>query len=167
MAESVKLQMNLIICDDLESAQNTNTQDLRDKNLHWFNSVVVPLGDITKTAIVYMGTLVHGHGLLPNIMERAGYKSKMYSAIISEPLNQVYWDNLDEMLRDTSNSNRLVDAKNYYLENKEIMDEGVEVLWANRFSYFDLMVKKVEIGSRAFASEYLNLPSDSDSCILL
>ncbi|MED4619463.1 hypothetical protein P9451_28125, partial [Priestia megaterium] len=45
---------DLICCDDVESAQNTNTQDLREKNLHWYNSVVVPLGDITKTSIVYM-----------------------------------------------------------------------------------------------------------------
>lgn len=156
---------DLIICDDLESAQNTNTQDLRDKNLHWYNSVVVPLGDITKTAIVYMGTLVHGQGLLPDIMRRADYDSKMYSAIISEPIHQEYWDKIDEMLRDIDNPNRLNDARAFYEANREIMDEGIEVLWANRFSYFDLMVKKVEIGSRAFASEYLNKPSDDDSCI--
>jgi predicted phage terminase large subunit-like protein len=156
---------DLIICDDLESAQNTNTQDLRDKNLHWYNSVVVPLGDITKTAIVYMGTLVHGQGLLPNIMQRADYDSKMYSAIISEPVHQEYWDKVEEILRDIDNPNRLNDAREFYEANKEIMDEGVEVLWANRFSYFDLMVKKVEIGSRAFASEYLNKPSDDESCI--
>jgi predicted phage terminase large subunit-like protein len=156
---------DLIICDDLESAQNTNTQDLRDKNLHWYNSVVVPLGDITKTAIVYMGTLVHGQGLLPNIMQRADYDSKMYSAIISEPVHQEYWDKVEEILRDIDNPNRLNDARAFYEANKEIMDEGVEVLWADRFSYFDLMVKKVEIGSRAFASEYLNKPSDDESCI--
>lgn len=156
---------DLIICDDLESAKNTNTQDLRDKNLHWYNSVVVPLGDITKTAIVYMGTLVHGQGLLPNIMNRADYDSKMYSSIISEPVNQEYWDTVDKMLRDVGNPNRLNDAKEYYQKHKSVMDEGVEVLWGSRFSYFDLMVKKVEIGSRAFASEYLNLPSDDESCI--
>lgn len=36
---------DLIICGDLESSKNTNTQDLRDKNLHWYNSVIVPLRD--------------------------------------------------------------------------------------------------------------------------
>ena len=155
----------LIICDDLESSKNTNTQDLRDKNLHWFNTVIVPLGDIKKTSIVYMGTLVHGQGLLPNIMNRADYDSKMYSAVITEPTHQDYWDKVDKMLRDIENPNRLEDAKMFYEQNKEIMDEGCEVLWADRFSYFDLMAKKVEIGSRAFASEYLNLPSDDESCI--
>ncbi|MGG4390476.1 phage terminase large subunit [Priestia megaterium] len=156
---------DLICCDDVESAQNTNTQDLREKNLHWYNSVVVPLGDITKTSIVYMGTLVNGQGLLPNVMNRADYDSKMYSAILSEPIHEEYWDKVDAMLRDVDNPNRLNDARAFYEENKEIMDEGAEVLWADRFSYFDLMVKKVEIGSRAFASEYLNKPSDDESCI--
>lgn len=155
----------LIVCDDLESSKNTNTQDLRDKNLHWFNTVVEPMGDIKKTAIVYMGTLVHGQGLLPNIMNRSEYDSKMYSAIISEPIHQDYWDKVDKMLRDIDNPNRLEDAKVFYEQNKEIMDEGCEVLWSDRFSYFDLMTKKVAIGSRAFASEYLNLPSDDESCI--
>lgn len=94
---------DLICCDDLESAKNTNTEDLRDKNLHWFNSVVVPWGDPKKTAIIYMGTLVHGQGLLHNIMRRSGYDSKMYSAIISEPVHQDYWGKLENMLRDIDN----------------------------------------------------------------
>ena len=156
---------DLIICDDLESAKNTNTQELREKNLHWFNSVIVPMGDPKRTAIVYMGTLVHGQGLLPNIMNRADYDSKMYSAVISEPINENLWTQLDTMLRDVENPNRLNDARDFYELNREQMDEGVEVLWADRFSYFDLMVKKVEIGSRAFSSEYLNKPSDDESCI--
>lgn len=156
---------DLIICDDLESAQNTNTEDLRQKNLHWFNSVVEPLGDITRTAIVYMGTLVHGQGLLPNIMNRSNYDSKLYSSIVSEPLHPDKWDKVDEMLRDIDNPNRLDEAYTLYLKNKDEMDEGIEVLWADRFSYFDLMVKKVEIGSRAFSSEYLNIPSDNESAI--
>ncbi|WP_340034493.1 phage terminase large subunit [Bacillus sp. FSL K6-0993] len=156
---------DLICCDDLESAKNTNTKDLRDKNLHWFNSVVVPLGDPKKTAIIYMGTLVHGQGLLPNIMRRSGYDSKMYSAIISEPVHQDYWEKLENMLRDIDNPYRESEAEAFYAENREIMDEGVEVLWADRFSYFDLIKKKIEIGSRAFASEYLNKPSDDESVI--
>ncbi|MEH7117203.1 phage terminase large subunit [Neobacillus vireti] len=156
---------DLICCDDLESAKNTNTKELRDKNLHWFNSVIVPLGDPKKTAIIYMGTLVHGQGLLPNIMQRADYDSKMYSAIISEPVNTDLWDKVENILRDVENPNRVYEAEKFYYENKEAMDEGVEVLWADRFSYFDLIKKKIEIGSRAFASEYLNKPSDDESVI--
>lgn len=156
---------DLIICDDIESSKNTNTQDLRDKNLHWFNSVIEPIGDPDTTAIIYMGTLVHGQGLLPNVLQRPEYDSKIYSSILSEPVHSDMWEKFDNMLRDVNNPNRLIDAENYYYENKELMDEGVKVLWQERFDYLALMKKKVDLGSRAFSSEYLNLPSDLESAI--
>ena len=43
------------------------------------------------------------------------------------------------------------------------MDNGVEVLWPSRFSYAKLMMEKVNIGSRAFGSEYLNNPIDEET----
>lgn len=156
---------DLILLDDIESSKNTNTQDLREKNLHWFNSVIVPIGSPDRTAIIYMGTLVHGQGLLPNVLSRPDYDSKIYSSIKSEPVNQELWTKVEMMLKDVDNPNRLHEAEQFYYEHKAEMDEGVEVLWADRFSYFDLIKKKVEVGSRAFASEYLNLPSDAESCI--
>lgn len=156
---------DLLILDDIESAKNTNTQDLRDKNLHWFNSVIEPIGDPTKTAIIYMGTLVHGQGLLPNVLGRPEYDSKIYSAIVSEPDRQDLWNEFQDILTNIENENRLDDAERFYYENREEMDRGAEVLWSNRFSYFDLMLKKADVGTRAFASEYLNLPSDVESSV--
>lgn len=156
---------DLIICDDLESAENTNTPEAREKNLHWYNSVIVPVGTPEKTGIIYMGTMVHGSGLLPNILNRAEYDSRIYSAIVSEPDNPDMWNFYEDMLRDLNNPNRLADAEQFYLDNKEQMDAGVETLWESRFPYKDLIQKKVEVGSRAYSSEYLNLASDPDSQI--
>ena len=156
---------DLVILDDLESAKNTNTKELRDKNLHWFNSVIVPIGDISRTSYIYMGTLVHGSGLLPDILKRSDYDGRMYSAIVSEPEHPEMWEHLENILRDIDNPNRMEEAKDYYNDNRDAMDEGVRTLWHERFTYFDLMVIKVNIGSRAFASEYLNKPSDDESCI--
>lgn len=156
---------DLIICDDLESAENTNTPEARDKNLHWYNSVIVPIGTPEKTGIIYMGTMVHGSGLLPNILERADYDSKIYSAVVSEPDNTDLWDKYEAILRDTENPMRIIEADQFYTDNKAEMDMGAETLWESRFSYAYLIKKKVEVGSRAFASEYLNRPSDPDSQI--
>lgn len=156
---------DLIICDDIESSKNTNTQDLRDKNLHWFNSVIEPIGDPTTTSIIYMGTLVHGQGLLPNVLQRPEYDSKIYSSVLSEPIHNEMWEQFENTLKDVENQNRLIEAENYYYSNKTLMDEGIQVLWGERFSYLDLMKKKVDLGSRAFSSEYLNLPSDIESAI--
>lgn len=154
---------DLIILDDLESRDNTNTKELRDKNLHWYNSVVVPLGTPEKTGILYMGTLVHGSGLLPDILNRADYDSKIYSAILTEPTRLDLWQKYEELLLDVENPDRLAEADGFYYEHQQEMDEEAETLWASRFPYKELIKKKVEIGSRAFSSEYLNRPSDPDS----
>lgn len=156
---------DLVILDDLESAKNTNTKELREKNLHWFNSVIMPIGDITCTAYIYMGTLVHGQGLLPNVLHRSDFKSKIYSAIISEPENQELWEQLEKILRNVEDPNREDKAEEFYYEHKEEMDRGAKTLWNDRFPYYELMKIKVNIGSRAFGSEYLNRPTDDETAI--
>ncbi|MGG3561662.1 phage terminase large subunit [Neobacillus rhizosphaerae] len=154
---------DLVICDDLESSKNTNTAELRDKNLHWFNSVVMPIGDPDRTAFIYMGTAVHQSGLLFEVMRRSDFQSKLFSAIISPPERQDLWDMFDELLRDQTNPNRKETALAFYEMNREEMDKGVEVLWEQRWSYLGLMIEKSNMTSKAFASEYLNVPIDEDS----
>lgn len=156
---------DLICCDDMESQKNTNTPELREKNLHWFNSVVIPIGDPHKTAIVYMGTTVHANGLLTQVANRPDFESKIFSAVVSPPERQDLWDQFEEMLRDQTNQNRLHDARDFYEQNKDAMDEGVETLWRQRWSYVDLMVEKASMTSRAFNSEFLNRPIDEESQI--
>lgn len=156
---------DLVILDDLESSKNTNTRELRDKNLHWFNSVIMPIGDITRTSFVYMGTLVHGQGLLPHVLQRSDFDGRIYSAIVSEPERQDLWEYIDNLLHDVENPHREAEADAFYYEHKEEMDRGALTLWNERFTYYELMKIKVNVGSKAFASEYLNKPSDDDSCI--
>lgn len=155
---------DLIILDDLESDKSTNTPELRQKNLLWYTKTVNPLGDPTRTAFVYMGTLVNPHGLLPYVMQRADFKSKRYSAIVTPPDNPELWEEYERIYRDLTVADRLKSAEDYYFANQEEMDKGVEVLWETRMPYYKLMQEKVNVGTRAFNSEYLNLPySDEDA----
>lgn len=156
---------DLVICDDLESTKNTNTAELREKNLHWFNSVVMPIGDPSRTAFIYMGTFVHGSGLLPTVIKRGDFQSKVYSAIVSPPVNDGLWEQFEEIYRDAENPNRKDDALAFYEANRDAMDEGIEVLWSQRWSYARLMLEKVNLGSRAFGSEMLNNPIDEEAQI--
>lgn len=156
---------DLVILDDLESAKNTNTKELREKNLHWFNSVIMPIGDITRTAYIYMGTLVHGQGLLPAVLNRSDFKGKIYSAIVSEPEYPELWAKVEEILRDVENPDRESQAEEFYYTNQEQMDRGAITLWNDRFTYFELIKIKVNVGSRAFGSEYLNRPTDDETAI--
>ncbi len=157
---------DLVICDDLESVKNTNTADLRDKNLHWFNSVVLPIGNPRDTAFVYMGTYVNGNGLLPTIIRRGDFQSRVYSAVVSHPDREDLWQEFESLYRDMERGEqRYNDAMEFYDANKVEMDAGVEVLWPQRWSYSELMLEKVNMGSRAFGSEYLNNPIDEETQI--
>lgn len=156
---------DLVILDDIESAKNTNTPELREKNLHWFNSVVMPIGDPARTAFVYMGTIVHGSGLLPSVLNRADFDSRIFAAIQHPPERQDLWERFEEMYRDQENEARLEEALAYYYEHQNEMDKGVKVLWPSRFSYCKLMMEKVNVGSRAFSSEFMNNPIDEESQI--
>ena len=156
---------DLVICDDLESAKNTNTPELREKNLYWFNSVVIPIGDPEKTAFVYMGTIVHASGLLPAVLKRPDFESRIYAAIVYRPEREDLWDRFENIYRNQENENRQQDALNFYRTNQEEMDQEAEVLWPNRFPYHRLMMEKVNIGSRAFGSEFMNNPIDEETQI--
>jgi predicted phage terminase large subunit-like protein len=155
---------DLIILDDLESEKNTNTPELRQKNLTWYTKTVNPLGDPQRTGFIYMGTLVNPNGLLPYVMNRADFKSKRYSAIVSPPERVDLWEKYEEIYRDVENPDRLEEAENFYFNNQEEMDRGTKVLWQDRMPYYKLIQEKCNVGTRAFNSEYLNLPySDEDA----
>lgn len=157
---------DLCICDDLESAKNTNTPELRQKNLDFFNKTLIPIGTPENTAFVYMGTCVHRRGLLQEIIERADFKAKNYSAIVREPTHSVeLWNEFENIYSDIENPDRLHDALDFYELHKEEMDSDVETLWNNRFPYYKLMMEKHNIGNKAFGSEFLNKPVDDDEAI--
>lgn len=165
---------DMIILDDLESEKNTNTPELRQKNLTWYTKTVNPLGQpprydkegncIGGTAFIYMGTLVNPNGLLPYVMNRADFKSKRYSAIVNAPERVDLWEEYERIYRDLDNEDRKDEAEQFYFTNQSEMDKGTEVLWHDRMPYYKLIQEKVNVGTRAFNSEYLNIPySDEDA----
>lgn len=154
----LNVRPDLIIMDDLESKDNTNTEKLRQDNLNWYDTVIEPLGDPKRTALIYMGTLVHPDGLLPAVLDNPNYDGKIYSSIIKESDRPDLWEKYVEIYRDKQNKNRKEDAENLYETNKEEMLKGTQVLWETRLSYHDLMQKKATMTAKAFYSEYLNIP---------
>lgn len=156
---------DLVICDDLESSKNTNTGELREKARDWFNKTVIPIGDPDRTAIVYMGTVVHADGLLPHVLNRADFKSKKFAAIVSMPDREDLWEQFEEIVRNQDDPNRKENALAFYAEHETEMLEGVKVLWDGRWSYVNLILEKVNMGSKAFGSEFMNNPIDEDSQI--
>lgn len=153
----------LFILDDLESQENTNTPEMRKKNLHWFRSEMLEalgFGGIC----VYMGTIVHYDSLLNHVLtQRKDFVSRKFPAILSWSEREDLW----EKWRTLYNEDR-PDAKDradaFYEENKDEMLRGTEVLWPI-YSYKYFMEKLESMGARAFNQEYLGNPVDEESQI--
>jgi len=149
---------DLVIIDDPSSMNNEGTKEAREKLVHWFNSVVVPIGS-KSTAIVLVGTMVSATGLLNHVLKRKDFKSSFHGAVISEPANPKLWDEYCELYA-RAESMEEVDA--FYEANKDALEEGIELAWPWRWSYRALMHEKVNMGTRAYNSEYRNLAFSED-----
>ena len=149
---------DLVIIDDPSSMNNEGTKEAREKLVHWFNSVVVPIGS-KATAIVLVGTMVSATGLLNHVLKRKDFKSSFHGAVISEPANPKLWDEYCEVYA-RSESMEEVDA--FYQANKEALEEGIVLAWPWRWTYRALMHEKVNMGTRAYNSEYRNLAFSED-----
>lgn len=54
---------DLVVCDDLESLDSVQSQELRDKLSDWFTGELLPVGD-KKTRFVIVGNLLHEDSLM-------------------------------------------------------------------------------------------------------
>lgn len=173
---------DLILLDDLESRDSNNTAELRQKAKDWLNQDLMPAYDPTQTAVIFMGTIVHADSLLNYVLnERHDFIKNRFPAIITMPKRMDLWAEFERVYKEyeptaeelaemetadeekpTPNAQA---ALRFYEENRVDMDDGAEVLWASRFPLATLFLEKVNFGSKAFNTEYLNNPIDEESQI--
>ncbi|WP_426043244.1 hypothetical protein [Bacillus pumilus] len=77
---------DLILLDDLESLDRPTRLNCAKKAKDWLNQDLMPAGDPTKTAFIFMGTLVHFDSLLNYVLqERRDFIKNSFPAIIKPP----------------------------------------------------------------------------------
>lgn len=152
----------LFILDDLESGDNTNTPELRAKNLHWFRSEMLEALGFSGMCI-YMGTIVHYDSLLNHVLtKRKDFTSKKFPAILSWSEREDLWEKWRAIYNaDDKDAKAKADA--FYETNKDDMDRGTKVLWPQAYNYKYFMEKRESMGARAFNQEYLGNPVDEES----
>lgn len=149
---------DLVIIDDPSSTNNEGTKEAREKLVHWFNSVVVPIGS-KATAIVLVGTMVSATGLLNHVLKRKDFKSSFHGAVISEPDNPQLWEQYCELY---ARAETIEEVDEWYEDNRAELEAGIELAWPWRWTYRALMHEKVNMGTRAYNSEYRNLAFSED-----
>jgi hypothetical protein len=143
---------DIVILDDISSLQNEGSEILRQRLIEWFNSVVMPL-PAKNAAIVFVGTKVTGTGLLAHLLDRRDFKSVFHKAIIQQPDNPQLWSDYLHLYATEDDWNVV---NEFYDKHREELEAGVILAWPQRWTYRELMHTKHNIGSRSFASEFMN-----------
>ncbi|QSB10747.1 hypothetical protein JTI58_03445 [Lysinibacillus fusiformis] len=152
------IRPTLLLADDISSLNNEATEEQRQKLIHWWNSVVEPLPS-ADGVIVFVGTKITASGLLSNLLDRREYRKLFHAAVINEPDNPHLWSDYLHMYTGEATDDELDE---FYEKNRDELESGIELAWSNRWTYRELMHVKASIGSRAFASEYMNQSFASD-----
>lgn len=153
---------DLFLLDDLESGDNTNTKELRAKNLNWFRTEMLEalgFGGIC----VYMGTIVHYDSLLNHVLtKRKDFISRKFPAILSWSEREDLWQEWRTIYNaDRDDTKERADA--FYVDNEAEMLRGTSVLWPQAYTYRYFMEKREAIGTKAFNQEYLGNPIDEET----
>ncbi len=152
---------DLIILDDIENDENVRSPDQRKYLMNWFNKVVMNAGS-KRTDVVVIGTILHYDSLLNNLLEKPGYRTKKYKAVI-EDNNSPLWLDWKEIYTDKSNPNNVEDAYKFFLTHEEEMTAGSRVIWPEAKDIYYYKRKYIDLGPAAYNSEYQNEPVDPET----
>jgi predicted phage terminase large subunit-like protein len=157
----------LVIADDLESAETTYAEESRQKMKSWFEKSVLKVG-ARDTNYIFLGNLYHPFSLLAEYVNREqspGWESSVYSAIKSWPTSKLWedWRNIRCFRSQYKNSAGPLAARQFYADYRNELNEGVELLWKERYDICTLMECN-EDDPLSFMSEYQNTPTDFRVC---
>lgn len=159
----------LIILDDIENDENTQSPESREKLYDWFTKAVMKSGS-KDTNVIFVGTIQHDDCLLAKFTkdETPGWQKRIYRAVNSFAKREDLWAKWVTIYHNQNCYGEDSGPKGgaeFFKDNKKDMLEGVEVLWPEKESYYDLMIMREEEGEGSFNSEKQNSPTDLKEAI--
>ncbi len=159
----------LIIADDLENAENTFSLESREQLKDWFNRSILKAGG-EETNFLFLGTLHHPYCLLGEYVDpqtHPEWTKRVYKAICAwsaHPELWAQWSRIYNGQETWQQAHGPQAARAFYEAHREAMDAGTQVLWPQRWTYYDFMVKREE-DPISFDSEYQNEPINPRDCL--
>ena len=143
-----------IIYDDVTHGERVFSETQRQKAERQFFTDIKNAAQ-PKTSHVFIGTTIHADDLVTKLSKNPLWRSSTYKAIKKWPKNMDLWDQWEQLWTDNSIKPRDKESvcHDFYINNKEKMDEGAEVLWPEREPLYLLMKERMTIGRRAFGAE--------------
>lgn len=155
-----EMRPHLVISDDIQKDSSSASESKMQALKNFYYESLGNIGD-TYTSNLFIGTRMGEDDLVLDVQNNPTYFSLFYQAVISFATNEELWVEWEEIINDLSNPYRLSAAETFFEKNKEAMLEGTEVIWKEKMDYYDLMLKKVEIGEDAFSKELQNDPKSA------
>lgn len=153
-----------VILDDYERSEEVQSERLRQKTKDRYFEDVAKVGD-TETNFIFVGTVLHKESLLAELIKNPAYDGQIYKSIVTWSEREDLWEQWRKIYRNVDNPLRKQQSAEFYLNNKDKMLKGTQVMWPEKESYLDLMLEMEEIGRRAFMKEKQNEPISSDDAI--
>jgi len=160
----------LILIDDAEGDEATQSADRREKLEGWVNRALLKMGD-GRTNVVMVGTILHYDSLLAQFVDRTrrpGWRGHRYQAVQSWATRQDLWEHWEGIF----NYSQELECecgpeapRAFFEAHKAEMLEGAVVLWPDYESYYQLMVMRLIEGRASFDAEKQNEPIDPESCL--
>lgn len=128
---------SLILCDDMENDDAVLTEQRRTKLRRWFTKALIPCGKAGELLTVIVGTILHADSLLNRLL-------------------------------DTSTAGHFPGwlKRRYAAQFNDLGDpdpDGRTILWPEYWTAEQLTQRRREIGTLAYAQEYLNQPIDDET----
>ena len=148
---------DLAIIDDLENDTNVRSRKQRDKLEEWLDEAIDNLGSVDGSMdIIYIGTILHRDSVLARKLKLKFWHPKIFRALVSYPTNMDMWEEYTKIYK----YDGIEPARNFYLENKELMDAGSKLLWdAVKLEY---LMQKRAANNKAFQKEQQNNPNSEN-----
>jgi hypothetical protein len=148
---------SLVVFDDPQSNEDITSPTMRERAWQWAVREVIPAGD-ENTNFLSVGSALHREAVSVRLGQLAGWNGRTYRAIHSWPSRTDLWREFDRMATNLADDNRLATARAFFAENRLEMETGAVTYWPSRFNIEALMIRRTEIGSAGFESEYQGTP---------
>lgn len=146
-----------IILDDAEASRVASSAAARERIAQWFAEIVEYLGD-TYTHTVAVGTVLHPKGLLPTLIARPDFTSRLARSVEAWSPRDDLWSQWRRTLLDLDLADRRELAREFFLAHREEMEAETRVLWPAKEDYEQLLAQLTIQGRRAFFQEKQNTP---------
>ena len=157
----ISKRADIIIADDIVDQKNSETEDQREKIKDWFYTTLLPIL-VPGGQVIYLGNTWHANDLVSDLLNDPQfiYRRKL-KTIISESNDIEDWRKWAEIRldQDLEPKQRIVLSESFYTDNKEKMDDGIKMLWPDRYTYGDMYLERLA-NSYAFARMRQCDPSD-------